>query len=139
MSMTWFILLSGKGIGCENGRGLYRGNGDSKHSASWYVRDDNSGPFEVTTDYALSLLAALGYRWDGTAIVPMAATPATPGLTLTPVDLSKPAKDRQVFLAWNGEKGKWVLFPMSDGESWQDCSLNRDITHAYGPLPERPQ
>lgn len=81
--MTWFILLSGKGIGCENGRCLYI------HEGFWYVRDDNSGPRQVVTDYAMAMLDALGFTWTGTAITRKGAK-ATPALVLEPVDIFQP-------------------------------------------------
>jgi hypothetical protein len=95
-------------------------------------------------------LAALGYRWDGAAIVsaasimepavvctggiitvdcgngPVAVSPAP---QLVPVDLSVPAEGGRYVVTYKSGGGE-ASFPMAPGEEWQSHD-NRNIAGAW--------
>lgn len=132
--MTWLVGKDRKSLWCAETFSALQFTG-----TEWKLFGpvDFEGTAIIDADSAMALLAALGHRWDGSAIVPL-APPATPGtLPLAPVDLSQPAKEG-CYIVWSSQHEWWQGREMAAGESWQAFG-NSKVTHAYGPLPERPQ
>jgi hypothetical protein len=105
MSMsTWFVTLNGKSIDCaETGHTLWLG------SDGWR-RMLGMGPVsEVSDDYALAMLTALGYEWRGGRIQPITAPAPAPGLTCySPIGTSYPAWNwESCYAKW--QEGNWFV------------------------------
>lgn len=122
--MTWFITEKTQ-INCaETGVWL------SRHDDGWWSGRANECEMLWSDQAALALLAAIGHRWDGSAIVPLSAPVA--GLTLEPVDLSKGvAMPGHYWVRLYTGECMWLF--IGSARPWAEYS---NITRAYH-LPEK--
>lgn len=99
--MTWFITEQTQ-INCaETGAWL------SRTDNGWRYGGIPEGGMWVTDESALAMLAALGYRWTGTAIEKIGTPPADPASEprLVRVDLSQPVEGGYYLVKVKG--GSW--------------------------------
>jgi hypothetical protein len=101
---TWFLTLNGTALHCaETGRCL------SFQCGKWHIEVEDGARYVVAGPFALAMLAALGHRWDGAAIVPVGtATPAAPAMRCYAPDGTEYPAERWEECHDKWQEGMWV-------------------------------